>query len=52
MCEDLGVDACLYSSYVVESGIFYYVCYNRFVVDNLSCNEWEYIIVKFYSFRV
>lgn len=52
MCEDLGVDACLYSSYVVESGVFYHVYYNGFVVDSLSCNEWEYIIVKFYSFRV
>lgn len=52
MYEDLGVDACLYSPYVVESGVFYYVYYNRFVVDGLSYNEWEYIVVEFYGVRV
>lgn len=46
------MDACLYSSDVVGSGVFYYVYYNRFVVDSLGFNEWEYIIVKFYSFGV
>lgn len=52
MYEVLGVDACLYSSYVIESGVFYHLYYNRFVIDSLSCNEWEYIVVEFYSFRV
>jgi len=40
------------SPYVIESGVFYNVYHNGFIINSLGLNEWKYIALEFYSIRI
>lgn len=47
-----GYECIRISPYVIESGVFYNVYHNGFIINSLGFNEWKYIAFEFYGVRV